>query len=552
MSEGKELFSTLHVQIHTCNPGIRDLQGTSYKDYPKKTLRGKDAYLFLVQLNAFDKRLYNEPLHPDARYADITDFSLSYQGISAYPSQGKGNFLHHIKVNASKGTLSFNGATNVADMINIRAFWFPNVLVKDSPYVRNLLRRLFHKESFLDDMDSIRESAHDELEALNQTFLEPFRKEEEAYLLKYPEIRAINEIKVEPYIYICDTQKFEDGINLLSYNIVQDSEMKNYLAFPVQDVTTILRHLATNEATASEVDARYLKPRHGIPKSMTAFYAYIHPQKMQNEDVLLCVPSSILETMKTLREMTYCVITQEDMSKDIPADATIDWRVSGVQIFHALQKIFDTDYNRYRDTLLSGINVSSEKIFVKRVLLYRNEPALTTYIWLGAGAHARRVMEKGLLDASLIVYSRHPESDPVGKERIALNLYLRYTDFLTPYEGKDGRILQQAHPSVEESQQNWLKNAASLEPPIQEARTDDYYLSCYKAFRRYALIFQTTNKTEAFIWRMAVQRMLASGHTREQIQAFATWCLEQYDTAVGTAIQDALKELETESDSQSS
>lgn len=51
---------------------------------------------------------------------------------------------------------------------------------------------------------------------------------------------------------------------------------------------------------------------------------------------------------------------------------------------------------------------------------------------------------------------------------------------------------------------------------------------------------------------MAVQRMLALGHTREQIQAFATWCLEQYDTAAGTAIQDALEELETESDSQSS
>ena len=35
-----------------------------------------------------------------------------------------------------------------------------------------------------------------------------------------------------------------------------------------------------------------------------------------------------------------------------------------------------------------------------------------------------------------------------------------------------------------------------------------------------------------------------SGRTREQIQSFATWCLEQYDTAAGKDIQDALEKLE--------
>ena len=175
-------------------------------------------------------------------------------------------------------------------------------------------------------MDAIRRSAQEELDTLEETFFKPFRKEESTYLLRHPEIRSINETKVEPYIYICDTRVFENGANLFSQGIVPDKEMKSYLAFPVQDVTTILQSLGTNEETASEVDPRYLKPRHGIPRSMIAFYAYIHPQKMQKEDVLLCVPSSILKAMKKLRDMTFCVITQEVGHPETKTD----WRVSGV------------------------------------------------------------------------------------------------------------------------------------------------------------------------------------------------------------------------------
>lgn len=538
MPDEKGLFSTLHIQIHSCNPGLRDLQGVRYSQYKQKTLSGEDAYLFLVQLNAFDKMLYNEPLHPDARYEDATEFSLSYQGISAYPNEGSGNFLRHIKVNASKGTLSFNGAKTITDMINIRVFWLPNLLVKKSPYTIDLLQKLFHQKRFLKNMDAIRRSAQEELDTLEETFFKPFRKEENTYLLQHPEIRSINETKVEPYIYICDTRVFENGANLFSQGIVPNKKMKSYLVFPVQDVTTILQSLGTNEETASEVDPRYLKPRYGIPKSMIAFYAYIHPQKMQKEDVLLCVPSSILKAMKKLRDMTFCVITQEVGHPETKTD----WRVSGVQILKALQKVFDLDYSRYRDAITSGIYVPNENPAVTMVVYYQDEPVQKQFCFPGTGGYARDVMEDGFLDATLSIDSCHPEDEPSEFERIALDLYLRYTDLLNPYEGKEDHILEQALPSVEESQMNWLQNVATLEPPIQEPATDDYYLSCYKAFRRYALIFPT-NKAEDRIWNTAVQRMLDSGRTREQIEAFATWCLEQYDTAAGKNIQNALEEL---------
>lgn len=539
MPDEKELFSTLHIQLHTCNPVLRDLQGVRYSQYKKKKLSGEDAYLFLVQLNAFDKMLYNELLHPDARYDDVTDFSLSYQGISAYPNEGTGNFLQHIKVNASKGTLAFNGANTITDMINIRVFWFPNLLVKKSLYTKDLLQKLFHQKSFLNNMDAIRRSAQEELDTLEETFFKRFRKEENLYLLQHPQIRTINETKVKPYIYICDTRVFEKSAHLFSHGIVPDEKMKSYLAFPVQDVTTILQSLGTNEETASEVDPRYLKPRHVVPKSMVAFYAYIHPQKMQNEDVLLCVSSSILKAMKNLRDMTFCVITQEVGHPETKTD----WRVSGVQILKALQKVFDMDYNRYRDAITSGINIPGENPLVKLVLFYQDKPVMKRFCTLGTGVYARNAMKNGFLDVILSVDSRHPEKTLLESEHMALNLYLRYTDFLVPYEGKEDHILEQTLSSVKESQTNWLRNATTLEPPIQEPANDDYYLSCYKAFRRYALIFPT-NKAEDHIWKTAVQRMLDSGRTREQIQSFATWCLEQYDTAAGKDIQDALEKLE--------
>ena len=35
MPDEKELFSTLHIQIHSCNPGLRDLQGVRYSQYKR-------------------------------------------------------------------------------------------------------------------------------------------------------------------------------------------------------------------------------------------------------------------------------------------------------------------------------------------------------------------------------------------------------------------------------------------------------------------------------------------------------------------------------------
>lgn len=445
MPDEKELFSTLHIQIHSCNPCLRDLQGVRYSQYKQKTLSGEDAYLFLVQLNAFDKMLYNEPLHPDARYEDATEFSLSYQGISTYPNEGSGNFLQHIKVNASKGTLSFNGAKTITDMINIRVFWFPNLLVKKSPYTIDLLQKLFHQKRFLKNMDAIRRSAQEELDTLEETFFKPFRKEENTYLLQHPEIRSINETKVEPYIYICDTRVFENGANLFSQGIVPDKKMKSYLVFPVQDVTTILQSLGTDEETASEVDPRYLKPRHGIPKSMIAFYAYIHPQKMQKEDVLLCVPSSILKAMKVLRDMTFCVITQK-----VGQTTKTNWRVSGVRILKALKRVFETDYYFYRDAI-TGDYAPSKYLAVTMVMLYQDKPILKRSCFPGTGGYVRNVIKKGFLDAILSVGSCQPEEGTSEFERMALDLYLRYTDFPNPYEGKDDRILEQALHTIEES-----------------------------------------------------------------------------------------------------
>jgi len=162
-------FDGLEVTYHWSEKPLCDFQGNKYQD--EQVLKGEKAYEFLVQLNAADKERFNQKLLGDLGYAKtkvdihIPTFTMNEMRIDL-------------------GDLELHGANSISDAL---AYRLPLE-------ARSFLKRPEQLQAY----ETTEAECKGIIEQANDAVM-MFRMEEDAYLEKHPEIRAINEKQPDSY-----------------------------------------------------------------------------------------------------------------------------------------------------------------------------------------------------------------------------------------------------------------------------------------------------------------------------------------------------------------
>lgn len=162
-------FDGLEVTFHWSETRLHDFQGNPYQE--EQTLEGEKAYEFLVQLNAMDKERFNQKLLGDFGY-DKTKVDIHIPTFT----------MNDMRIDL--GDLELHGSNSISDAL---AFRLPM-------QARGLLKYPEQRKAF----ETTEAECKGIIEQANNA-VALFRMEEDAYLEKHPEIRAINEKQPDSY-----------------------------------------------------------------------------------------------------------------------------------------------------------------------------------------------------------------------------------------------------------------------------------------------------------------------------------------------------------------
>ncbi len=186
----REPFKNLTVEFAWSEGLLKDMDGKPYER--NTTLKGEDAYKFLVQLNAADKETFN--LRPKGGYGyDKTKLSISY---GAY---------NHGEMRIDLGDLELRNKNTITEALTERLSYYRNSIMEDKYYRSEIIDH--HKDTNLTEEQLIAECKADAKVFADE--MEQFALEERRYLAVHPEIRAINEKKADAYILACSADEFD-------------------------------------------------------------------------------------------------------------------------------------------------------------------------------------------------------------------------------------------------------------------------------------------------------------------------------------------------------
>ncbi|MGN0950108.1 MAG: hypothetical protein ACI4OH_05120 [Mitsuokella sp.] len=537
-----EFFKTLKVHLEYCDKELVDFEGNPYPE--PCDLTGEKAYEFLVQLNHLDKACFSHGRTDKvlAQGDGKVSFSLSYGENLPKLSPGDTHLFQNI--GAKMGDLTFCNATSVAQMLDKKALWILHKILESDKQAKNILQ-LSHKPIDDEHIQDIREDVKPTLTAFQEKVLEPLQKEEDAYLAKHPEIKAIQDETVTPYIYVCRKEDYtKEGIDIHSNGLVPADEMKDYVILPVSQAEPVLTSLATSEEKARKVDERYTKARNGLPNSMVAFYSSHNPDlmTMKNENVLLVIPHKVIKTLKTLQH-----ISAKLFYKDNVFDTAEHVRnLHGIGVFSRLDDYLHEDHDNYKHMVQSGIRYAGMEPQASMTIAWDGDSSGKDafQIRAGNGIEGKAFAEEGL---DRYLPKRLEDDDTPNKEAVyeALNNYSHYGNtYFSPYKNFDADIYDRPLPTLDESLKVYQETAPLFEPsPRALDKIDsDYAERCYDVFKSYGTI-KEANDTPAKVWKDATQRMLDTGHSREEIKAVAQQ-IGLYDKTASNAIQGFLPNLQ--------
>lgn len=196
MAAVREPFKNLLVDFIWSEADLKDLSGKPYltgveldEKNPEAALhlRGKDAYEFLVQLNAMDKEKFNDKLHGNARYFK-TKFAIRY-----------GQYDHG-ELRTDLGDLELGNKSSIADALLLRLNEYRKSLIND-PVEQNMYLSMHNNGEKIDAARIVKES-NDAIVKCNEE-LAVFKQEESLFLSTRPELRQVNEQKADTFLYCC-------------------------------------------------------------------------------------------------------------------------------------------------------------------------------------------------------------------------------------------------------------------------------------------------------------------------------------------------------------
>ena len=512
-----------------CNLDVlRDLKGNPYTNNSR--LVGAQAYEFLVRLNELDKAHFSHPITSPLS----TDDGVEYGDISFTIAHGKNN-KSDVSIDLTLDSLYFQNASSVTEMIG-------NYML--AKYRHSLDSPSELAETFSPYQDALKE----EIEKIEKNFLAPLKKEEDAYLANHPELKAINEKSVTPYIYICRKEDYEDyshnDLAKDSIKKVPEGELKNYCVIPLKEVTDVLEKYTEPDATKN-IDERCLKIRNGLPKNMVAFYSAKSPsnQMCSQTEVLFAMPKKELERLHPLRRFSI-IPSRQNGVLDIDSNNQPE-RLWGIKAIYELGDCMVTDYERYTNAVRDRIAYPVENPDVTLLMRWDFEKTGEPTEILGTGKMTNTILQDGI-ESYLPKFRDNPEKTEKVRKKL-LEAIDTFTHYGNPYISfqKDfqSSLLQQPLPSEEESLRTWEENKPTFNLKTYNDETDENNAELfYDVYRKYALIF-SENDTVAQVWKSATQKMLDDGHTRQEIKTMATR-IKQFDRTAGKGIAGFLPTLQ--------
>lgn len=527
--EGSAFPSGLVVDLKECNLDVlRDLKGNPYTNNSR--LVGAQAYEFLVRLNELDKAHFSHPITSPLS----TDDGVEYGDISFTVAHGKNN-KSNVSIDLTFDSLYFQNASSVTEMIG-------NYML--AKYRHSLDSPSELAETFAPYQDTLKK----EIEKVEKNFLAPLKKEEDAYLANHPELKAINEKSVTPYIYICRKEDYgnfsHNDLAKSSIKKVPEMELKNYCVMPLKEVTDILEKYTEPNGT-KDIDERCLKIRNGLPQNMIAFYSTKSPsnQMCSQTEMLFAMPKKELEKLRPLRHFSIMPSRQNGVL-DIDSNSQPE-RFWGIKAIYELGDCMVTDYERYTNAVRDRIAYPGENPDVTLLMRWDFENTGEPTEILGTGKMTNTILQDGI-ESYLPKFRDNPEkTEKVRKELLkAIDTFTHYGNPYISFQKEfQSSLLQQPLPSEEESLRTWEKNKPTFNLKTYNDETEENNTELfYDVYRKYALIF-SENDTVAQVWKSATQKMLDSGHTRQEIKNMATR-IEQFDKTAGKGIAGFLPTLQ--------
>lgn len=524
--EGSVFPSGLVVDLKECNLDVlRDLKGNPYTNNSR--LVGAQAYEFLVRLNELDKAHFSHPITSPLS----TDDGVEYGDISFTVAHGKNN-KSNVSIDLTLDSLYFQNASSVTEMIG-------NYML--AKYRHSLDSPSELAETFAPYQDTLKEG----IEKVEKNFLSPLKKEEDAYLANHPELKAINEKSVTPYIYIC---RKEDYGNCSHNDLAKDSikkvpemELKNYCVMPLKEVADILEKYTEPNGT-KDIDERCLKIRNGLPKNMIAFYSTKSPsnQMCSQTEMLFAMPKQELEKLRPLRHLSVTPSKQNGVM-DVEGDRVSE-KIRGIKAIYELGDCMVKDYERYTKAVRNRITYPGENIDVLLTIGWDIERTGQASEMLGTGKMTNTILREGI-GSYLPKFKDNPEKTQKVQNELmkAIDVFTHYGNpYISFQKDFQSSLLQQPLPTKEESLRTWKENIfSSNKKSYMDA---DSVESFYNIYRSYALIFPE-NDTVAQAWKSATQKMLDTGYTKSEIKNMATR-IEQFDRTAGKAIAGFLPTLQ--------
>ena len=466
-------FEDLEVIFHWTEGRLRDKEGTPYINDADIRLRGERAYEFLANLNAMDKELAP---------------NMGYQKTSLTVRYKKINF----KDRADLGDPAFGDAKSVAaaleKWINAGNQYYlkhPDILQKDTGA---------KAAGFAAMMEKIQKES-----AEIQGTLGELQQEENRYLAKHPEWKAINEKEIQyPYLYAVKTM----ALPLIPESYIGKilPEKPNETIHAIQGSGSAGFFLRNNGEMPSNFKG-YAKD----PEDVVYFYSTMNSgcmiydqrnNKRLYDSLYVCIPQHELDSCKEFnRDFSFKYkLENPQIPEEIPPN-----RKNGFYSFEAMAHLVCRDIEQTMETVRSQIRIYQP-----------NSTYTVEATYKGAAIFPQSTYTLGNNDYIRTWKEELKKGSPAFTECMEkANIFLKYTPedpafecLLDPPFNTDVRL-----PSREESYAN---EEERYKKEIQKgALTNDKNNQC-NHYKRLALV-DPANNTREKVERAMVQEMLLDG-----------------------------------------
>lgn len=485
--KAKELFKDLTIEYKGAESPIHKLDGTIYevKNRESLTLKGEEAYKFLVCLNREDKEFGKLQEQGDYGYSK-TWVRIRYDDID-------------IDDRFDLGDLEFNNEKMIAKGIR-------NHLITRYIYLLN------HPEYAMAS-DLNKEKIYEIIREIHK-ITGRLAKEEKEYLKTHPEIKAINDKQVKGFYYICRRNDFNEiakkTVILGKYPI---KNFKNF--FVVNPASHYLIYEYLEEPRIQKFSKEINKYEH-LPDEYMVFKTHRSPCFMYTEDerrrkvpcrFKILIPEEDMKTMEKLKNL-YFVTTE---SKGQPSLET------GIFAVHSLESMVRKDSEKYYNSVTRKYHIPDSRLF-KGELYYNKRKILTINdFYIGSGKLSNKICRLMLKTKKLI-----PDNQLLESYR----LFKRYThtlDYCHQLSEKDMKNILQDQKEKLPDKETSLKTIESQKPNRKEYTTNtysDWMTDAIEYYDNIGAIKAPTSGLDA-LYEESVKAMIEDGYNIRQIKAIA-------------------------------